>query len=403
MKKWLYLLPVLLAVVVWYTFWPKDGPTGQVRMEESGITMLPSTIPVRQDLQQRTLELLAEDAPQRSIFTYAITNIDQSGNYYYLSVAGLPQDAEKMRLSDSIWLGLVTIADFPGLPGYVESAALSTANSQDDDPGNPGYGKGGSVNILPFRDKTNAIYGVLGVHNCGYALNGWKAVDLFPEENMVYSSNDGNVSYVCRDDHQVALRVGENLYTHLVDRGQRTGDHYDQGQAISGIVTGSFDDTCGYADQQPANYHVHFCFIPNPAGTWAADGYAINVNNSDGWLKGGVYTETLETLTADWANANIGDLPGPAAGTNFWDSIVGGLTSMFTSATAPLPEHQAQGIADLSLQKTTPIMALLYMFVFSNFNMTIPILVFGIVFLLEVVRIFYALYMLVKKLIPVIG
>lgn len=404
MKRYIRLLPILISVLVTVTAWlilqPKAGPVGQVRMDDKGITMLPSTVPVREDLQRRALELLAENASERGIFSYAITSLDHKPPYFYVSVAGLPMDSERMRLADSLWLGVVTIADLPGLPGYVEDALPVIPDASETD--NRGYGMGGSPNILPWRDKTTATYGVLGVHDCGFSLNGWLAVDFFPSENMVYSTQGGDVSYVCRDSHQVALRIGENLYTHLEDTGQVIGDHYDQGQALAAMIPGTYDDTCGYADQQPENYHVHFCFIPNQVNRWSADGYSLWVGDGN-WYKDGLDpVSTLGTLTADWATAGT-DIPGPAAGTNFWDLITGGLIDMFNVATEPLPEHEDMGLADLSVKKTTPVLALLYIFVFSHFNMTIPILVFGIVFLLETVRVFYALYMLVKRLIPVIG
>jgi len=398
-KRFLLLVPVFLVLGLWlYMALLPGQPLGQERTEGRGIVMLPSTYPVRKDLQQRALELLAEGAPERGIFVYAITNIDTVSGYHHVSVAGLPMDATEMHLQDALWLGVVTIADMPGLPGEV----LDSLPLEEKGGNNPGYGVGGSQNILPWRSGTTAIYGVLGVHDCGFSLNGWKAVDFFPEENMVYSTNDGNVSYVCRDSTQVALRIGENLYTHLADMGQATGDHYAQGQQIAGMVPGSYDDTCGYADQQPDHYHVHFCFIPNPAGTWSADGYALNIGNQN-WVKGAETVSPLGTLTASWTDAGVVTLPGPAAGTNFWDGMVGGLINMFNGATAPLPEHEVIGLADTVMDQANPVMSLLYIIVFSNFNMTIPILVFGIVTLLEAVRIFYALYMLVKRLIPVIG
>ncbi len=366
------------------------------RIEGKGIILLESTIPVDNKIQLRVLDALAEEAPARAVFVYAITNIDKKENYFYVSVAGLPLGAEKMSLQDANWLGMVTIGDTPELPASVEDLM----GSQPDIIGQQ-YGIGGSQNILPFRDETTATYGVLGVHNCGFQLNGWKAVDLFPTENMIYSTNDGSVSYVCRDDTQVALRIGDNLYTHLVDTGQATGDRYTQGQAIAGMVPGTYDADCGYADQQPDHYHVHFCFIPNPAGTWAADGYALNVGNGF-WVKGEETVEPLGSLTADWANAGVKP-PGSTVGGNFWDGIIGGVMQLVRPTVEQLPEHQSMDISDTVTGLLETPMRLLYLVILVNFDMTIVMWVVGIIAILEAVRLIYALWMWVKRAIPVVG
>ncbi len=401
MKRIAFFLPTLLVLVlvlgaVWLNG-VETPPQPADRLEDKGIVLLTSTVPVEQKIQRRALELLSEDAPTRSVFVYAITNLDHKDGYYYASVAGLPIGSDRMSLQDAIWLGMVTIGDSPDLPGTVDELMGSQPASPD------GLGRGGSQNILPFRDGTTATYGVLGVHNCGFQLNGWKAVDLFPSENMVYAANEGQVSYVCRDTHQVALRIGDYLYTHLVDTGQATGDQYAQGQAISGMVPGTYDDTCGYADQQAEHYHVHFCFLPNPAGAWAADGYAINVNQGY-WVKGEETVEPLGTLTADWANAGVSP-PGAAStvGGNFWDGLISGVMDLVAPTMEKLPEHQGMDISSRVTSTMATPLRLLYLVILVNFDMRVVMWVVGIITVLEAVRLIYAAWMWVKRAIPVVG
>lgn len=399
MRKWLYIaLAGVAALGLLASLLNPGQAAGQVKMVDDGITLLPATIPVNLDLQQRVLTSLAAAAPDRGIFVYSITDVSSQAGYYYVSVAGLPQGADTMRLDNAIWLGNVVLAEDSTEPGTVNDLTPTQPQQQP-----PALGIGGSGNILPFRDGTQAQYGVLGVHNCGFSLNGWYAVDLFPTENMIYSTQAGNTSYVCRDGTQVALRIGDYLYTHIVDTGQAIGQSYAQGAAIGGMVPGTYDATCGYADQQPDAYHVHFCFIPDSSGNWQADGYTINIAGagSAAWVKGEDTVDPTEILTADWQNAGV--LPGPTAGNNFWDGIASGIVQAAGAVVPAFPEHEAQDIAEKMETQTTPALALVYIFMLSNFDLTLTIWAIGIILALEAIRLVYAAWMWVKRAIPVIG
>ncbi len=402
MKKWFWLsLPILLTLLVWFLI----RQTAQtVSAEPLHVTLLPATVPVTETIQTRVAQLLENEAPRLGVFKFAITDVGYKEKYWTVSVAGLALTTEgKWHLEDALWLGTVMIADTPGLPGIVtdvspsaDAAAAATA---------PENGRGGSQNILPWRSGTTAIYGTLGVHDCGFSLTGWKAVDLFPTENQVFATQGGEVSYVCRDSTQVAVRIGDNLYDHLVDTGQKIGDQYAQGGPLGSLVPGTFDDTCGYASQQPTSAHVHFCFIPNPtSGSWAADGYALSIYNNN-WVKGDETVEPMGTLTADWANAGVVP-PGPAIGANMWDSWTGGMVSMADHFLPVLPSHTAMGLAERVVSIAAIPLKILYITVLSNFDMTVAIWCFGIFIGLESVRLILAGILLLKnlkQLIPIIG
>lgn len=402
MKKVLIALPAVICVVL-FLIWSKSSPiapnsTVQPVDETVGITLLDSTIPVEAAIERQVKKLLAVDAPIRSVFVYAITDVVDKNGYYTVSVAGLPIGSNAMHLGDAVWLGSVQLAKMPGLPGLVTDLMSSQPT---DNMISVKEGRGGAGNILPFRSGTQAQYGISAVHNCGYSLNGWKAVDLFPAENMVYSSLSGEVNYVCRDTTQIALRIGDNLYTHLVDNDAQVGDQYSQGQAISGMVSGAFDDTCGVSDQGESAYHVHFCFLPDATGFYHADGYALNTATGSWTKTGGDTVNPLGYLTADWANAGI--IPGPAAGANIWDSTVSGVTSMVDHTAAILPVHVDLKMADTVLGNAGPAFDLMYTVVLANFDLTVPLWVIGIITVLEIARIGYASWMWVKRAIPIIG
>lgn len=181
---------------------------------------------------------------------------------------------------------------------------------------------------LPWKTGTNARYGLLGVHVCGFGMDGWWAVDFFPAENQVYAMESGSITYVCRDSTQVAVRVGDNiLYDHLVDTGQQIGDTYVQGQPMGALVTGSFTDLCGYASQQATAYHVHACFLPS-GGQFAADGYILSTATQN-WTKSGTVYAPGDYMAATWTAG----LPSSAGGMfNIWDYLLAGIKSILAWA-----------------------------------------------------------------------
>jgi hypothetical protein len=405
-RKRIFIISVLIVSFTMLAGWLVSRFIPQqpaAAISEQGITMLPATVPVSARLQQATLRALALQAYQRGVTTYAITDVVERAGYWKISVAGMPDGSQQMALADSIWLGTVTINNTTGLPGLVDEQMPKIANSLPEVLGSEAtaaeYGIGGAANILPFRTGTTATYGLLGVHDCGFSMNGWKAVDLFPAENMVYSSNSGTVSYVCRDENQVALRIGNNLYTHLVDTGQQMDEVYTQGQAIAGMVPGSYDTACGYADQGVSAYHVHFCFVPNSGGGFNADGYMLSMADSN-WRKGSEVVEPTGTLTAAWADG--GYTGSTARASNFWDSLIGGVISMANNSMSVMPDHQEAGIVSQIDANVAPALTLINL-LFGSFNCTVPLWVAGIIFVMEGVRIVYASWLWIKKAIPIIG
>lgn len=355
----------------------------------TNITMLTPSVEVSDKLSDQIAYILSKDAPVRGVFKYAITDVTDKDPFVIVSVAGFSvSQPDTWSIDNAIWIGTVTTVK-NSTNGYVDVVNVK----------NTTYG-GGSGDILPFQNGTTAQYGPAGVHDCGFSLNGWKAVDLFPSQGMVYAAQAGEVSYICRDSHQMSIRVGNNMYVHLVDTGIEVGKNFTQGEAISNLVPGTFSDTCGNTDQLEDAAHVHFCFIPSGDGTYSADGYTLSTSTGN-WTKGETTVHPTDYLTATWENADI--IPDSTVGNNFWDGIVDGITTLTKPAKDALPQHQDMGIADTVLKKVSTPLELAYAVVLSQFNMTVPMWVISIWFILEAVRIIYAAYMWIKQAIPVIG
>lgn len=385
-RLWIYLVLMVVSLTAGYVIRQSMTSRGVVRAE--GITMLPATVKVSKEMEDSVANALLGTYAERGISVYAITDVDHRGEFSVVSVAGLPDDAAQMQLESALWLGSVTVADTTGMPAVVNDV--------------PAAGEyGGSGPVLPFRDGTQAMYGFLGVHGCGFGLgSSWVAVDLFPTENMVYASEAGSVSYVCRDGTQVSMRVGNQLYAHLVDTGQVMGDTYSQGQAIAGMVPGTFTATCGNATQSENNFHVHFCLVP-VSGAWSADGYTLDINSSQ-WVKGEEIVDPTEYLTAAWENANVPP-PGSPVGGNFWDALMGGVSEMVDTVANQLPVHEDMSMRTKVMDAARPSFELISLVFFSSFDMTVPLWMFGIITAMELIRVIYAGWMWVKRAIPIIG
>lgn len=186
--------------------------------------------------------------------------------------------------------------------------------------------------ILPFYRGSQATYGSKGVHECGFGLAGWKAVDLLPQQNQIYAVTGGEISSICRDSHQVSYRIGDNFYAHVRDTGQANGDQYAQGQALGEMVTGTYNDTCGYTQQGPSVYHVHFCFVPS-GGSYQIDGYTLNTTTGI-WSKGGDTVATGGALTSTWEGVTTPTINGSLF--NVFDWLLKGLQSLLMGLLYPL-------------------------------------------------------------------
>jgi hypothetical protein len=192
------------------------------------------------------------------------------------------------------------------------------------------------------------------------------------------------------------------MYTHLNQSNSQlqVGFSFEKGEPLTGMVVGSFTDDCGYADQNPANWHVHFGFPDY--GTWPFEAYTLST--ADGVFYGwdGNY-ETGDIITAEWDVPNPPGPPGPpggSGGTSIWDFLVEGLVTVAASIVSILGDHQAINLATNILVFASIPLELFFWMTLTYFNMTWIITVFIIILVGEGIKLLITIWFGIKKIIP---
>jgi hypothetical protein len=266
--------------------------------------------------------------------------------------------------------------------------------------------------IMPFQGT--AIYGTNGVHDAGYF--GMLAVDFVGVpgnmENMAYASVGGTITYVCKDDINYGYLIDSDgfdfLYLHLDPSAQPpmpVGTVVTQGQPLGPMVSGSFHDRCGFADQQDTHYHLHFAFYNGV--TLVMDGYTLDFV-SEKW------TDTTDgstispggSLTARWMTNAPPPEPWPGGNTpwdkaNFWNMLLAWVQRRAEAARNLLPKHNPLDLSQRVVALLRP--TLRFMSVLIPFRMTVPLWVFGAIVFLETARFVYSGWMWIKHAIPFFG
>ena len=152
---------------------------------------------------------------------------------------------------------------------------------------------------FPWYPGTRMQYGQRGVHDNGFPGHtpGWLAVDLVSDgdtgaghaPNLLLASAAGTISYKCEPDRRqgertTAVRIGNLMYTHLLN----SADLYEgrsvfQHEVLGQLESGTFNETCGYADQQDDHFHVHLGFPDT--GTITFEDWTLNMA-SGVWQRG---------------------------------------------------------------------------------------------------------------------
>ncbi len=254
---------------------------------------------------------------------YAITDLRPAGDWTFVSLValtGLGGDLN-WNLGDASWAGLVLLyqsqdgswdgalagtAGFSDLLAKVPDGVLAPAARAGLDPLTRSAAAAEPY-IFPWELGTDMLYGISGVHTAGF-IAGWKAVDFLSDgntavlnaPNRLLAAASGSISYVCRDSVNVAIRIGDLFYVHLIDNSNLTVGHYfDQSEELGQLKTGSFGDYCGWASQSSNWFHVHWGFPDT--GTFTAGGWTLDLSDElwrrDGEVKG----------VGSWFRAEIGD------------------------------------------------------------------------------------------------
>jgi len=396
MKKIIFFLFTLLIIS---SFFPP--------IVNASVTWADHSVIVSNDILT-ALETLTYDA---SVYYLAVVDVYNYSNVYVVSLVGLPStaDPQNWSITEAAWIGTAAVSD-DYLQAALEGSALYdtlTAPVFDD------MGGGTDIPIFPWEPGKLAYYGSRGVHDAGYGLTGWEAIDWVSGPsygtnyytNGVYASEDAQISYICRDSTSVAVVAGNFLYAHLKDNATLTiGGHIYKGVKFAELVTGSFSDTCGWASQQPGNYHVHWAFEPD-SGVKRIEDWTLNITTQD-WTKGTSIISIGDAMLSTGTTAVIsdGDPSAEMDGSHVWDSPIQSIVSSVTKNIVPrFPEGQTRDIGTTYLNAAGVAIRIFYILIDTNFNTTLLryfVIAMGI---LEPTRIIYALYKLVLKALPIAG
>jgi hypothetical protein len=167
---------------------------------------------------------------------------------------------------------------------------------------------GGGVDVfMPWATGKQMMFGDRGVHGGGLGLSGAVGIDWVSGDDfganaapaIVYASAAGSVTATCVDDHsQAVLIAGTNSfgYLHLSKNPViPEGTTFARGAPIGTLVYGSFNDTCGWADQLPKHYHLHWVIQPS-AGRFQAEGWTLKTGDAT-WTRGNEKVTPRKWLT----------------------------------------------------------------------------------------------------------
>lgn len=404
--------------------------------------MADPSVVVPAGLSDAVLDAIIADNPEPAAELFAITDVYTIGDYSMISLAGLdvddPEDPAGWNVYDAIWLGTALArenGDSTYTVGIQGSSTYSTllGESTFDDPttGAEGGGEGGGWLWFPWRIGTLSNYGMLGVHDASSALPGWKAVDFVGGStygdnsmpNMIYGVRTEPIKWICRDGTQLGLATENFYYLHLEPNSSiQTGSMIYQGQPIGSLITGSHNTDCGYTSQQPTSFHLHFGF--RPAGNYyKIENWILNLTSED-WVNGDGVVSPRQNLLAEWPShsgpvptqgptptpggptptVGVAPPPPPAyGGDSLWDPVVYGLHDMAELTASRFPEHERAGMGAQITSGAEIALKVAFVMLSSNFDLSISMVVFGLIASSEVVRIIYAIYLGIKKLIPMIG
>ena len=242
---------------------------------------------------------------------------------------------------------------------------------------------------------------------------------------MVYGSWTEPIKSVCRDGTSIGITTENFYYIHLEENTSlQPGVLIRQGQPIGALVKGSFSDRCGWASQQDTSYHIHWGWRPTGDYYFQAEDWILNTNDET-WRRGSEDVEVGEFMLAQWPGHSgvIPTLapsvtpggptvtPGPGmdyvipayGGDSLWDPVISGLYTMAETTAARFPEHEDSGLGSQITSGAEIAIRVAFTMLTSNFDLTISVIVFGLISAAEVVRLIYAIYLGVKKLIPVVG
>lgn len=375
------------------------------------ITWALGTVSIDSDMQDDIETLLLATPPEdATTLIYAVTDATSSDGDWMISIANLdgvaPPYEEWSWEENAVWGGGVvcTGTDPDWDCEYFEPEPI-----------------GGSGSLLfPWRLGTRAIYGVMGVHDGVQTyMPESMAVDFVGGDSLgtsimppyVYAVESGTVTYVCRDEDNIGIRItGANVFGYLHFAPTTVielGDTFSAGEQIGILAYGPFENNCGWASQGPDQYHLHFSFYPDADGYLSIGGCLLNTT-TENWLCG-TNTVGIRGLipngtggTSATTPGDTGTTPTSFGGEHLWDGIVYGIVDAArTFAVNTFPEHTAAGIESAMTNGVMQWMNIVQFIDMSGLIWLAPVfIIIGIMLAIEIVRWSYVVYRLIIRLIP---
>jgi hypothetical protein len=360
---------------------------------------------------------------------WAITYVEARGADTFVSIVALdiPTPETVWHITDSndpVWMGSLILHEDGSVELYSDGGASEQANAVKLAMPSLAPG-GGSAYAFPWQSGGTLMYGPRGVHDAGgggaYAA-GMYAVDFVGGDDMgsgvasnrVYAVYTGTVDYVCEDDTTTLVRTENTetndyfIYAHLLTNANLVMDHvFSRGALIGSVKYGTFDDSCGYADQTAKHYHLHFGFKFG-SGAFRLENCILSAS-TEKWTCGTQVISTGQFLKGGGGLSGAGDDTGMSVDQpSFWDYVVTGAVSLWDRTVVQnMPTHKAIQYTYVIYSTVKLMLRLARVMVYSNLNLGwfFLIIVFGfsIKIAFGIAEFIVFLFKAWKSLVPIIG
>ncbi len=431
MKKAFTFIVIFLVLVA-------SLPFNDARAQSITPSVVDTTTPVDAGVRTAVEAWLGLSAPVPLPY-WAITYVETRGDDTLVSIAALniasPSDPWRMVDSDTVsWIGTVIIRADQSVEMYSTEPEPEAAYNpfKIAMPVLPAPG-GGSYLRFPWKSGSTMMYGPRGVHAAGgggaYAT-GFVAVDFVGGDDMgsgvapsnAYAVSSGVVDYVCADDTTTLVRTHNSsaddyfIYAHLLDNANLVMDHsFGSGLLLGSLKYGSFDDNCGWAEQQDDHYHLHFGF-ETANNAMRLEGCILNTTNQK-WTCG---TQTISTGQFLIGGGGVGSGTGTGTGTgddgtgasvaqpSFWDYVVIGVVSIWDKTVVQnMPSHTTLQYTYVIYSSAKLAIRMARVLVHSNVNLgpLIMVILFGmgIRVIFGIAEFIVFLFKAWKSLVPILG
>lgn len=277
--------------------------------QAGGVILLENDLHPLPVLFQYDVTVWLENNPPAETHLYAVMNYSLNEHGEFVSLAGLDPNLPapyQWSLMDSsvIWVGSVH-----RVAGEIKLHQPEQQASAHRLARLAAGGPGGGVDIyLPWEAGKQMFFGERGVHGGGFGVSNAIGLDFVSGDdfgaqaasNIVYASASGTVDAVCEGTYNKGVLIVSSTntigYLHLTPNNPlEEGDIVQRGQPIGRLAYGSFNESCGNAQQQPDHYHLHWIVIP-ANNRFQAEGWVLNTSTQE-WKRGNETVKKRQWLT----------------------------------------------------------------------------------------------------------